>query len=98
MPRLSDSMEDGVLLSWLVAEGDSVAPGQPLAEIETDKATVTHQAESAGVILALTVAEGATVPVGAPIALIGASGEAVNAGSPAVVAARASFGASQQTR
>jgi pyruvate dehydrogenase E2 component (dihydrolipoamide acetyltransferase) len=99
MPRLSDSMEDGIILSWLVAEGDSVVPGQPLAEIETDKATVTHEADSAGVILALSVAEGATVPVGAPIAVIGEAGEELpGAGSPAVGAASAAGGASQQTR
>ena len=44
MPRLSDSMEEGTILRWLVAPGDEVTSGQPLAEIETDKATVTHEA------------------------------------------------------
>jgi pyruvate dehydrogenase E2 component (dihydrolipoamide acetyltransferase) len=75
MPRLSDSMEEGTILKWLVAEGDRVEPGQPLVEVETDKATVTHEADTAGVILALTVGEGASVPVGAPIAVLGQPGE-----------------------
>jgi len=75
MPRLSDSMEEGTILSWMVVEGDLVQPGQPLAEIETDKATVTFEAEVAGVILALSVSDGAVVPVGAPIAVIGEAGD-----------------------
>ena len=75
MPRLSDSMEEGTILRWFVAEGDRVEQGQPLAEIETDKANVTYEADDAGTVLALSVGEGATVPVGAPIAVIGEPGE-----------------------
>src|SRR5947209_5017773 len=75
MPRLSDSMEEGTILQWLVAEGDHVEAGQPLVEVETDKANVTHEADEAGTILALSVDEGASVPVGAPIAVIGEPGE-----------------------
>ncbi len=75
MPRLSDSMEDGTVVRWLVAAGDHVQEGRPLVEVETDKATVTYEADAAGVILALSVGEGATVPVGAPIAVIGEAGE-----------------------
>ncbi len=75
MPRLSDSMEEGTILTWLVAAGDHVDEGQPLAEIETDKANVTYEADMSGVILALTVGDGATVPVGSPIAVIGQPGE-----------------------
>jgi pyruvate dehydrogenase E2 component (dihydrolipoamide acetyltransferase) len=71
MPRLSDSMEEGTILQWLVAEGDRVEPGQPLAEIETDKANVTYEADTAGTVLALSVGEGASAPVGAPIAVLG---------------------------
>jgi pyruvate dehydrogenase E2 component (dihydrolipoamide acetyltransferase) len=77
MPRLSDSMEEGTILTWLVAEGDEIDQGQPIAEIETDKATVTFEAVSGGVILALSVGAGATVPVGAPIFVIGERGESV---------------------
>jgi pyruvate dehydrogenase E2 component (dihydrolipoamide acetyltransferase) len=75
MPRLSDSMEEGTILQWFVAEGDSVELGQPLVEVETDKANVTYEADAAGTVLALSVGEGATVPVGAPIAVIGEPGE-----------------------
>jgi pyruvate dehydrogenase E2 component (dihydrolipoamide acetyltransferase) len=81
-------MEEATVLQWLVAEGDRVEVGQPLAEIETDKATVTFEADSAGVILALSVSEGATVPLGAPIAVIGEAGEVLSrAESPEAVAA-----------
>jgi pyruvate dehydrogenase E2 component (dihydrolipoamide acetyltransferase) len=70
MPKLSDSMEEGTILSWLKAAGDEVALGEELLEIETDKSTVTYSAEIAGV-LEILVAEGTTVPVGEPIARIG---------------------------
>jgi len=56
MPRLSDSMEEGTVVRWLVTEGETVSEGQPLVEVETDKATVTHEAEAEGVVLALRVA------------------------------------------
>lgn len=75
MPRLSDSMEEGTIVKWLVAQGDAVELGQPLVEIETDKATVTYEADESGVILALYVREGALVPVGAPIAVLGEAGD-----------------------
>jgi pyruvate dehydrogenase E2 component (dihydrolipoamide acetyltransferase) len=93
MPRLSDSMEEGTILQWLVAEGDSVEPGQPLVEVETDKANVTYEADAAGVILALTVGEGASVPIGAPIAVIGEAGEELAARSSSEAAAVAVPGA-----
>jgi pyruvate dehydrogenase E2 component (dihydrolipoamide acetyltransferase) len=96
MPRLSDSMEEGTVLQWLVAEGERVEVGQPLVEIETDKATVDYEADAAGVILALTVSEGATVPLGAPIAVIGEPGEALPAAEPPqAVAAATSVGAQE---
>jgi pyruvate dehydrogenase E2 component (dihydrolipoamide acetyltransferase) len=94
MPRLSDSMEEGTILQWLVAEGDRVEVGQPLAEIETDKATVAYEADTAGIVLALTVKEGASVPLGAPIAVIGEPGEELSAArSPEALAAASSKGA-----
>jgi pyruvate dehydrogenase E2 component (dihydrolipoamide acetyltransferase) len=77
MPRLSDSMEEGVIARWLVADGDLVAIGQEIAEVETDKATMDYASEVAGRI-ALLIAEGVTVAVGEPIAEImdpGATGE-----------------------
>lgn len=72
MPKLSDSMEHGTILSWLKASGDQVQIGDELLEIETDKSTVTHTAEVAGV-LEILVQEGTTVAAGAPIARIGAA-------------------------
>ena len=50
MPRLSDSMEEGTIIRWLKAEGDEVARGDELVEIETDKATMTYEADSDGVL------------------------------------------------
>jgi pyruvate dehydrogenase E2 component (dihydrolipoamide acetyltransferase) len=70
MPRLSDSMEQGTILSWLKAEGEQVDVGEDLVEIETDKATMTYQAEAAGT-LALVAMPGDTLPVGAVIARVG---------------------------
>jgi pyruvate dehydrogenase E2 component (dihydrolipoamide acetyltransferase) len=61
MPRLSDSMEEGTILRWLKQDGDEVAAGDELAEIETDKATMTYEAESAGV-LRIVAREGDTLP------------------------------------
>src|SRR5829696_2904524 len=70
MPRLSDSMEEGTILKWLKAEGDEVAKGDPIVEIETDKATMTYEADTAGV-LSIVAQEGDTLPIGEPIARIG---------------------------
>jgi pyruvate dehydrogenase E2 component (dihydrolipoamide acetyltransferase) len=70
MPRLSDSMEEGTIVRWLKRDGDPVVQGEPLAEIETDKATVTFDADTDGT-LQILVAEGETVPLGTPIARIG---------------------------
>jgi pyruvate dehydrogenase E2 component (dihydrolipoamide acetyltransferase) len=70
MPRLSDSMEEGTILRWLVDDGASVTVGQEIVEIETDKATMPYEADEAGV-LTIGAPEGSTVPVGAPIGAIG---------------------------
>lgn len=81
MPRLSDSMEEATVVQWLKADGDDVARGEELVEIETDKATVVYEAEEDGV-LSIVAGEGETVALGGLIARIGA-------GSPAAVADRA---------
>jgi pyruvate dehydrogenase E2 component (dihydrolipoamide acetyltransferase) len=75
MPRLSDSMEEGTILKWLKAEGDEVARGDELVEIETDKATMTYEADTPGT-LSIVAQEGETLPIGQVIARIGAGGEA----------------------
>ncbi|HWI73608.1 MAG TPA: lipoyl domain-containing protein, partial [Baekduia sp.] len=74
MPKLSDSMEEGTIVRWLVEDGVAVAAGDELAEIESDKAVMTFEAEAAGT-LRRTVAEGETVPVGAVIAQLAGAGE-----------------------
>lgn len=76
MPALSPTMEKGTLAKWLVTEGDSVKPGDVIAEIETDKATMEFEAIDEGVIASLVVPEGTVdVAVGTVIALIGEAGE-----------------------
>ena len=67
MPRLSDSMEEGLILSWLKADGDRVEIGDELVEIETDKASMVYESDLAGV-LEILVPEGEARPVGEPIA------------------------------
>jgi len=69
MPRLSDSMQEGTIISWLKSPGEQIRPDDELAEIETDKATVTYAAEVRGV-LEIIAAEGSTVAVGDPIARV----------------------------
>jgi pyruvate dehydrogenase E2 component (dihydrolipoamide acetyltransferase) len=67
MPRLSDSMEEGTVLKWLVDEGGEVKRGEPLVEIETDKANMTYEADVAGT-LEIVAKEGDTLAVGETIA------------------------------
>ncbi|HEX2070347.1 MAG TPA: dihydrolipoamide acetyltransferase family protein [Thermoleophilaceae bacterium] len=86
MPRLSDSMEEGTVLKWLVEKGGEVERGAPLVEIETDKANMTYEADTDGVLIELLAQEGDTLEVGQPIARIGAAGEAD--GAPAAEDAR----------
>jgi pyruvate dehydrogenase E2 component (dihydrolipoamide acetyltransferase) len=75
MPRLSDSMEEGTVLKWLVDLGGEVKRGQPLVEIETDKANMTYDADTDGVLVEVIAQEGDTLPVGEPIARVGEAGE-----------------------
>jgi pyruvate dehydrogenase E2 component (dihydrolipoamide acetyltransferase) len=79
MPKLSDTMTEGVLRKWQKKEGDKISPGELVAEVETDKATMDFESFDEGVLLKLLVSDGATVPVGAPIAIIGKSGEDISA-------------------
>src|SRR3954449_6450334 len=73
MPRLSDSMEEGTILKWLKSDGDEVAQGDELVEIETDKANMTYEADEAGT-LEIVAQEGDTLPVGETICRIGEGG------------------------
>jgi pyruvate dehydrogenase E2 component (dihydrolipoamide acetyltransferase) len=82
MPALSPTMEEGTLAKWLVKEGDTVASGDLLAEIETDKATMEFEAVDEGTIAKILVPEGTDeVKVGTVIALLAAEGEDSNAPS-----------------
>ena len=78
MPRLSDSMEEGTILRWLVADGAQVARGDEIAEIETDKANMTYEADATGVFRAVA-SEGDALPVGAVIAHVLGDGESAPA-------------------
>lgn len=79
MPALSPTMEEGTLAKWLVKEGDTVASGDLLAEIETDKATMEFEAVDEGVIAKILIAEGTdNVKVGEVIAIIAGEGEEVS--------------------
>src|SRR5918995_6792751 len=80
MPRLSDSMEEGTVLKWLVDEGGEVKRGEPLVEIETDKANMTYDADSDGVLVEIVAEEGDTLAIGEIIARIGEAGEAKSGG------------------
>lgn len=79
MPRLTDTMEEGTLAAWLKGIGDKVSAGDPLADVETDKAVMTFESFDHGVLLALLIEPGDTVPLGAPIAILGKAGEDVAA-------------------
>ena len=79
MPALSPTMEKGALAKWLVKEGDTVSPGDVIAEIETDKATVELETDEEGVVVRLLVGDGvADIAINTPIAVIAEEGEDVD--------------------
>src|SRR5512134_678725 len=79
LPKLSPTMEEGVLLKWHKKEGDKISPGDVIAEVETDKANMDFPLEDEGTLLKLLVKEGDTVKLGAPVAILGEAGEDVAA-------------------
>ena len=79
MPRLSDTMEEGTVASWLKQVGDSVEEGDILAEIETDKATMEFESFFSGVLLHIGTAVGETAPVDTLLAIIGPAGTDISA-------------------
>ncbi len=86
MPKLSDTMSVGTLVTWLKKEGDAVASGDMICEVETDKATMEVEAFADGVMLKHYVPEGGEIPVGAPMCAVGEKGEeapAVESSAPA---------------
>src|SRR5215510_13824436 len=78
MPKMSDTMEEGVVVKWLKREGDRVASGDALAEIETDKAILELEATTAGVLRKILAQEDSKVPVGQLLAVIGSEDEDVS--------------------
>ena len=71
MPRLSDSMEEGTILTWMKQVGDEISVGDEIVEIETDKANMAYEADVAGTLTEIIAQEGDTLPIGSPIAVIG---------------------------
>jgi pyruvate dehydrogenase E2 component (dihydrolipoamide acetyltransferase) len=94
MPKLSPTMEEGQIARWLKKEGDKVSMGEPLAEIDTDKATMEMQALSDGVLRKILINEGQSAPLGQLIAIVGGPDEDISsllneAGTGAAPAAKA---------
>lgn len=79
MPRLSDTMTEGTVATWLKKVGDKISEGDILAEIETDKATMEFEAFTAGTLLHIGINEGETAPVDSLLAIIGKEGEDISA-------------------
>ena len=77
LPKLGMNQEEGEIVSWLVSEGDTVAEGQPIVEIETDKATVEVEASASGVLAKILHGAGDIVPINGVIAVILAPGESM---------------------
>ncbi|AXJ01029.1 pyruvate dehydrogenase E2 component (dihydrolipoamide acetyltransferase) [Cyclonatronum proteinivorum] len=78
MPKLSDTMEEGVIAKWNVSEGDAVSSGDIIAEVETDKATMDVEVFDDGTVLKLVASEGDAIPLGGIIAIIGDEGEDIS--------------------
>jgi pyruvate dehydrogenase E2 component (dihydrolipoamide acetyltransferase) len=79
MPKMSDTMTEGVIHTWLKKVGDDIKPGDILAEVETDKATMELENYVKGTLLHIGVPDGGTVPVDAIIAIVGQKGEDISA-------------------
>ena len=88
LPRLGQGMEAGTVNKWLKSEGDTVAKGEPLFEVDTDKVTQEVESDFAGVLLKIVLASG-EAPVGQTIAYIGEAGEEVKEAAPAPKAEKA---------
>ncbi len=87
MPRLSDSMEEGTILTWMKKVGDEIGVGDEIVEIETDKANMAYESDIAGTLTEILAQEGETLPIGSPIARVGDSGEGQGGQSAGPVAA-----------
>jgi pyruvate dehydrogenase E2 component (dihydrolipoamide acetyltransferase) len=97
MPKLTDTMEEGVLLAWKKREGDPVQAGEALAEIETDKAVMDLEAFASGILRKILVQEGATVMSGTLIGVIGGADEDITSALTDTITAVASAGGGLRT-
>ena len=79
LPKLGNTVESAIILEWLVAVGERVAPGDALCEVETDKASMEIESSAGGVLLAQLAQAGDDVPVLSPIAVVGQAGESISA-------------------
>ena len=91
MPKMSDTMTEGVISSWLKKEGDEIVSGDVLAEVETDKATMELESYEDGTLLFIGVPEKATVAVDAVIAIIGDKGEDIESLIPSSTQSKSEF-------
>ena len=82
MPQMGFDMREATIVRWLKREGDAVTIGEPIAEVETDKAIVELESPAEGILLAITANEGALVPVGGVLAHVGMLGEPRLASGP----------------
>ena len=77
MPQMGYDMQEGTLVRWLKGIGDEVQIGEPIAEIETDKAVIEFESTTSGVVKKIIVDEGSIVPVGQPVIIIGLAEEEI---------------------
>lgn len=89
VPKLSATMESAVVLRWLKREGDKVRMGEPLVELETDKAAIEVEAPADGILESIAAPEGAELPIGAPLGRLSVGDGAVSAGAAKPAAAPA---------
>src|SRR5690242_13621169 len=75
MPRMSDTMTEGVIVDWHIKVGDKIKPGDLLADVETDKATMELESYNEGTVLYIGVEKGQSVPVEDIVAVVGKEGE-----------------------
>src|SRR5262249_44796342 len=88
MPKLSDTMTEGTLVKWIKRVGDTVAVGDILAEVETDKATMEMEAFDEGVLSEIYVKDGKKLQIGQKLALLRGKGEAPGSSVPSETGAR----------
>jgi pyruvate dehydrogenase E2 component (dihydrolipoamide acetyltransferase) len=85
LPKLGMNQEDGTIVRWVVAEGATVRAGEPVVEVETDKATVEVESPSSGILAKILRKEGEVVPINAVLAVVLAPGEQLPSSIPETI-------------